>query len=195
MLVVSLLLAYLVGSVPFAWLLARRWGVPDLHAAGSGNIGATNVIRVAGTTAGLLVALLDISKGAAGVWLARRLGGSNATSAAAGVAAILGHVYPVWLQFRGGKGVATATGAFAVLTPTALAPAVAVFVAAVWLTKYISLGSVLAAISLPAWAYFLGSPHPFVAASAVAALLIVFRHRSNLSRVLSGTERRLGARS
>jgi glycerol-3-phosphate acyltransferase PlsY len=191
----SVALAYLVGSVPFAWLLARWWGVTDLHAVGSGNLGATNVLRTAGTTAGVLVALLDIAKGAAGVWIARRLGGSNATSAAAGVAAILGHVYPVWLHFRGGKGVATATGAFAVLTPLALAPAVLVFAAVVSVTKYISLGSVLAAVTLPASAYVLDSPRSSVVASVVAALLIVFRHRSNLARLVSGTERRLGARS
>src|SRR5262245_14867897 len=114
--VLSVLSAYLVGSIPFALLLARRWGTPDLHGVGSGNIGAANVLRASGVKAGVLVALLDIAKGAAGVLLAERLAGPGATPAA-GLAAIVGHVYPVWLRFRGGKGVATASGAFAVLAP------------------------------------------------------------------------------
>src|SRR5476651_412105 len=141
---VAILAAYCIGSVPFALLLARRWGGADLRRVGSGNLGAANVLRASGVTAGVLVAVLDIGKGAASVVLASRLSPGSATTAAAGMAAVVGHIYPVWLRFRGGKGVATACGVFAVLTPVALPPALAIFLATVWLTKYISFGSVLA---------------------------------------------------
>jgi glycerol-3-phosphate acyltransferase PlsY len=186
--------AYLIGSVPFALLLARGWGEPDLRQVGSGNVGAANVLRASGVTPGVLAAVLDIGKGAASVWLAERFSGDESAVAAAGLAAIVGHIYPVWLHFRGGKGVATACGVFSVLTPLALPPALAVFVGTVWATKYISLGSVLASVSLVLMAYALGSPAPAVVAAGIAAGIIVFRHRSNLLRVRMGTERRLGAR-
>jgi acyl phosphate:glycerol-3-phosphate acyltransferase len=117
-----------------------------------------------------------------------------ALPAAAGFAAIVGHIYPPWLRFRGGKGVATACGVFAVLTPLALPPALAVFVLVVWLTKYISLGSVVASVVLPPLAYALGSPAPAVIAAVAASIVIVFRHRSNVLRLRTGTERRLGVR-
>src|ERR1700681_5067322 len=107
--------AYLIGSIPFALILARRWGAAELRRIGSGNLGAANVLRTSGVTAGILVAALDIAKGAASVLLAIRLSPHAAAPAAAGFAAIVGHVYPVWLRFRGGKGVATACGVFLVL--------------------------------------------------------------------------------
>jgi len=186
--------AYLIGSVPFALLLARRWGA-DLRQIGSGNLGAANVLRSSGVKAGVFVALLDISKGAASVALAQRLSqGAADASAAAGVAAIVGHIYPVWLGFRGGKGVAAACGVFAMLTPVAVVPALATFTAGIWFTRYISVGSVLASIVLPPVAYALGSPFSAVVAAIFASTLIVFRHRSNLQRVRQGTERRIGLR-
>jgi acyl phosphate:glycerol-3-phosphate acyltransferase len=184
--------AYLVGSVPFALLLARRWGTADLRRLGSGNLGAANVLRSTGVAPGVLVAALDIGKGVASVILAAHLTGAPVAPAAAGLAAIVGHVYPVWLGFRGGKGVATACGVFAVLAPAAALAALAIFVTSVWLTRYVSVGSVLASMTLPVIAYSTGRSAPIVAVSAVAAGLIVFRHRSNLSRVFAGTERRLG---
>jgi glycerol-3-phosphate acyltransferase PlsY len=193
--VLSILLAYCIGSIPFALLMARQWGAGDLHRIGSGNLGAANVFRASGLKAGLLVAALDVGKGAAGVFLVERLNGSGATQAAAGLAAILGHVYPVWLRFRGGKGVATACGAFCVLTPLAVPPALGLFVAGVWLSKYVSVGSVLASMALPPIAYVTGSPVSAVVSALGAAALIVFRHRSNLVRVRLGTERRLGVRA
>ncbi len=189
-----ILAAYLLGSIPFALILARRWG-SDLRAVGSGNLGAANVMRASGVTAGVLVAVLDMAKGAASVWLAARVGDGAELPAAAGLAAIVGHIYPIWLRFRGGKGVATACGVFSMLTPLAVPPTLAIFAAVVWLTKYISLGSVLASIALPPIAYALGSPAPAVIAGAAAAVLIVFRHRSNVLRVWGGTERRVGARA
>ena len=187
--------AYLIGSIPFALILARRWGAADLRRVGSGNLGAANVLRASGVTAGVLVAALDIAKGAVSVVLAQRLGGAGAGPAAAGVAAIVGHVYPVWLGFRGGKGVATACGVFTVLTPLAVPPALAIFLASVWITRYISVGSVLASVVLPTAAYVIGSPGPVVGAAVAASALILFRHRSNLARLREGTERRFGARA
>jgi len=189
------IVAYLIGSVPFALLLARRWGAADLRRIGSGNLGAANVLRASGVKAGVLVAVLDITKGAVSVILAQRFADHAAAPAAAGLAAIVGHIYPVWLRFRGGKGVATACGVFSVLTPFAIPPALGIFVIAVWLTKYISLGSMLASVALPPIAYATGSPAPAVAAAFVASAIIVFRHRSNLVRLRTGTERRIGARA
>ena len=186
--------AYLIGSIPFALILSRRWGA-DLRSVGSGNLGAANVMRASGVTAGVLVAALDMAKGAASVWIAARLTNSAELPAAAGFAAIVGHIYPVWLRFRGGKGVATACGVFSMLTPLAVPPAFALFALAVWFTQYISLGSVLASMVLPPLAYALGSPAPAVLAAAAASVLIIFRHRSNVLRVWMGTERRVGARA
>jgi glycerol-3-phosphate acyltransferase PlsY len=190
---VVIVAAYLIGSIPFALILARRWG-SDLRAVGSGNLGAANVMRSSGVTAGLLVAILDMSKGAASVWMAARMSDGAQLPAAAGFAAIIGHIYPIWLRFRGGKGVATACGVFSVLTPLALPPALALFAVVVWLTKYISLGSIVASLALPPLAYALGSPAAAVAAAAASAGIIVFRHRSNVLRLWTGTERRLGVR-
>lgn len=189
-----ILAAYLIGSIPFALILARRWGA-DLRLVGSGNLGAANVMRASGVSAGLLVAALDAGKGAASVWMAMRIGDGSGLPAAAGLAAIVGHIYPIWIRFRGGKGVATACGVFSMLTPAAVPPALALFAAIVWLTKYISLGSVVAAVVLAPIAYALGSPAPALIAASAAAAIIVFRHRSNLLRIWSGTERRVGARA
>ena len=188
------LAAYLIGSIPFALILARRWGT-DLRQVGSGNLGAANVMRAAGVTAGVLVAVLDMAKGVASVWLAARVGDGAELPAAAGLAAIIGHIYPIWLRFRGGKGVATACGAFAMLTPLAVPPVLAIFAAAVWRTRYISLGSVLASMALPPLAYALGSPAPAVVAAVAASAIIIFRHRSNVLRMWTGTERRVGVRA
>jgi glycerol-3-phosphate acyltransferase PlsY len=190
-----IILAYLIGSIPFALILARHWGATDLRRIGSGNLGAANVMRASGVTAGVLVAVLDMAKGAASVWLAVSMSRGAAVPAAAGLAAIVGHIYPVWLRFRGGKGVATACGVFTVLTPLAIPPALALFAAAVWLTRYISLGSMVASLALPPLAYALGSPAPTVLAALAASSLIVFRHRSNVLRLRMGTEPRLGVRA
>ena len=190
-----LVAAYCIGSVPFALLLARRWGADDLRRVGSGNIGAANALRASGVRAGVLVAVLDIAKGAASVALAMRLSPDARMSAAAGVAAVIGHIYPVWLRFKGGKGVATACGVFSVLTPLAVPPAVLVFLVTAWATRYVSLGSVLASIALPPIAYATGGTAASVTAAGAASVLIIFRHRGNLWRLRAGTERRLGARA
>ena len=130
---------------------------------------------------------------AGSVLLAQRFDGGVLT-AAAGLAAIVGHVFPVWVRFRGGKGVATACGVFSLLTPLAVGPVLAVFLSAVWVTRYISVGSMLASVALPPIAYATGSPTPVLAAAVAASILIVVRHRTNLARVLAGTEQRVGLR-
>ena len=186
-------IAYLVGSVPFAYLLSRRRGI-DLRAVGSGNIGASNVLRTSGVRAAVLAMLLDALKGVLAVIVAQRLTGSAAAPVAAGLASVVGHIYPVWLRFRGGKGVATAAGVFGVLTPPALLAACAVFVAAVWMTRFISVGSVAAAVALAAVAAAGDAPVSVVIGAVGAAALIIYRHRANLVRVCSGTERRVGQR-
>jgi glycerol-3-phosphate acyltransferase PlsY len=186
-----LTLAYLIGSVPFAVILSRRWGAVDLRRIGSGNVGAANVFRVSGAKAGLIVAALDVVKGAASVVVADRMAGDISVSAAAACAAVVGHVFPVWLGFRGGKGVATAWGAFSVLTPLAASLALVVFAITLWTTRYVSLGSILGAAALPSFAYAANSPRPVVLAAVATAALIVSRHRTNLGRLWLGTERRL----
>ena len=188
----AIALGYVVGSIPFAYLLSRRRGI-DLRQVGSGNVGATNVLRTSGVSAAVIAMTLDALKGTIAVLMAQRLALGPATPVAAGLASIVGHLYPVWLGFRGGKGVATAAGAFGVLAPAALAAAGAVFVIAVWATRYISVGSLAGAVTLAVVTAV--SEAPMVAVGAiVAALLIVRRHRDNLSRLMTGTERRIGQR-
>ena len=191
--VTAVLVAYLVGSVPFAYVLARRRGV-DLRRVGSGNVGASNVLRTSGVSSAVVAMCLDGAKGIVAVLVAQRLTVGEATPVAAGIASIIGHVYPVWLRFRGGKGVATAAGVFGVLAPLALAVAGGVFVLAVWLTRYISAGSLAAAISLAVVAAATDVGPTVAVGAAVAALIIVHRHRANLSRLRAGTERRVGQR-
>lgn len=193
--VAIVLAAYCLGSVPFAWLLVPRWGATDLRRVGSGNLGAANVLRASGVSAGVVVAVLDMAKGAAAVLIAARVSEGEVLPAVAGLAAIVGHIYPVWLHFRGGKGVATACGVFAVLAPLAALPALAIFVGTVWLSKYVSLGSMLASLALPTIAYATHSSASVVATAVAACALIIFRHRSNLGRLRVGTERRFGRRS
>ena len=184
------LLGYLAGSVPFAFLLARRAGV-DVRVAGSGNVGAANVLRTTGAWPGLMVMVLDVGKGAAAVLLAQLTSSGPAMPALGGAAAVLGHVYPVWLRFHGGKGVAVAAGAFGVLTPVATAFAALLFVVVVWRTRFVSLASIAATLVLPPVAWLTGASSTVVSAAAATGALIVFRHRGNVRRLLAGTERRV----
>lgn len=186
-------LAYLFGSVPFAFLLSRRRGI-DLRQVGSGNIGASNVLRTSGVRIAVIAMGLDVVKGAVAVVVAQRVTGGIGAPMAAGLASVFGHIYPVWLRFRGGKGVATAAGVFAVLTPMALGIASAAFVLAVWITRYISVGSVVGALTLALVAIVTDAPGVVEIGSAIAALVILQRHRANIKRVFAGTERRVGQR-
>ena len=187
--------AYLLGSISFAVLVVRLSTGKDIRTEGSGNAGATNVLRAHGKRLGLAVAALDIAKGAAGVLLVRAVTADPRYAAAAAFAAILGHVFPVFHGFRGGKGVATAVGAFLVLAPWPTLVCVAIFVAVVALTRYVSLGSVVAMALLPPIAGVLfHAPRPVVMAAAGAAFLIVWKHRENVRRLARGEERKLGSK-
>lgn len=188
------LLGYFAGSVPFAFLLARLRGI-DVRVAGSGNVGAANVLRTTGPWRGVIVMALDMAKGMAAVALAYLFAGGTTLMALSGAAAIVGHIYPVWLRFHGGKGVAVAAGVFTMLSPGATASAAAVFLLIAWITRYISLASIAATVALPPAAWILGSPVPIVAAAFGSASLILFRHRGNWHRLRSGTERRVGVRA
>jgi acyl phosphate:glycerol-3-phosphate acyltransferase len=184
-------IAYLMGSVPFAFVLARRRGI-DLRRVGSGNVGASNVLRTTSVPDAVAAMCLDGAKGSMAVIVAQRLTAGDAMPVAAGVASIIGHIYPVWLGFRGGKGVATATGVFAVLAPMAVAMASSVFLLAVWMTRYISVGSLAGVVTLVVATAASDVPAAVAAGAGVSALIIVHRHRANLARLIAGTERRVG---
>ena len=186
--------AYLLGSVPFSFVVARAFGVEDVRRVGSGNVGATNVLRSAGRAAGALALLLDAAKGAAASGLALWLAPEPATvPALAAIAAVLGHMYPVWLRFQGGKGVATGLGAFAPLAPQAALGATALFLVTLVGTRYVSLSSIVAAVSLAVLAWVFGASIPVAGLATLTAALVVVRHRSNLRRLWAGSERRAGA--
>jgi acyl phosphate:glycerol-3-phosphate acyltransferase len=185
-------LAYLAGSVPFAFLLARRAGI-DVRIAGSGNVGAANVLRTTGAWRGVMVMGLDMAKGALAVAFASLTNAGITLTALAAAAAVIGHIYPVWLRFKGGKGVAVAAGVFAVLSPAATGLAALLFLVIVWATRYVSLGSIAATLALPPAAWLIGEPGAVVLAAAGTAALILFRHRSNIRRLCTGTERRMGS--
>jgi acyl phosphate:glycerol-3-phosphate acyltransferase len=197
--VLVLIAAYLLGSIPFGYLIVRALEGADVRASGSGGTGATNVSRRAGKWAGVLTLLLDAAKGALAVWLARALttpdAGINWWVAAAAILAVLGHCFPVWLGFRGGKGVATGVGVFLGLSPLALAFAAAVFLLVVLTTRYVSLGSITAAAAFPLSLWLLSiftrraeAFAPVMTAALACGALIIFMHRANIGRLMSGTE-------
>lgn len=184
---------YVVGSLPFSFWLARWRGV-DLRRSGSGNVGAANVLRTSGRASAALAIGFDAGKGAAAVLVTLAVASGSLTPVVAGVASIVGHIYPAWLGFRGGKGVATAAGVFVVLEPTAVAVAAVAFAAALAFTHYVSVGSIAGAVTLATTMVLLGSPAALVIAAAVSAALVIHRHRGNLGRLAAGTEHRLGDR-
>jgi glycerol-3-phosphate acyltransferase PlsY len=189
--VVALTIGYLFGSVPFALLLTRSRGI-DLRDVGSRNVGAANVLRTAGVTPAVVVMFLDAAKGALAVLVARLLTDDLMVVMIAGLAAIMGHIYPPWLGFRGGKGVAASAGVFAVLAPLATAIAALVFVGTIAATRFISAGSIAGALALPVAALAGGVPGPVVGGTILAAVVVIVRHRDNVSRLMAGTERRIG---
>src|SRR5467141_2825724 len=188
--------AYLLGSIPFGLLLAKLFGGADVRRAGSGNIGATNVARVAGPLAGILTLAFDTGKGAAAVWLAGRVTNESPTwMMIAAFAVLLGHCFPAWLKFKGGKGVATALGVFLALCPLAAVSALLLFLLCMAYWRYISLGSVAAAAAMPLLIYFLWAPRhapPIVIdlGTLGVALLVIYKHNGNLRRLVEGTEPR-----
>jgi acyl phosphate:glycerol-3-phosphate acyltransferase len=191
--VLAVTVGYFVGSIPFAFLLSRHRGV-DLRRTGSGNVGASNVLRTTGVRAAVLSLVLDGVKGTIAVLVAQFFSAGPVVTVVAAFASVIGHVYPVWLRFRGGKGVATAAGAFAVLAPEALGIASCVFLIAVLATRFISVGSIAGALTLAFVAAFSDAPGIVAVGATGCALVIVYRHRENLARLVAGTERRIGQR-
>ena len=186
----AMVIAYLIGGVPFGFLIVRLMTGADVRASGSGNIGATNVLRTTGRTAGVLTLLLDVGKGFLCVWLASMMtGGSEAWMSAAAFAVMAGHAFPVWLQFKGGKAVATCVGAFLYLTPLPLLAVILLFVLLVASTRYLSLGSIVAAGLLPVACLIILHPEwPILASALAAAVLVIWRHKDNIIRIRTGTE-------
>lgn len=203
-----LLISYVIGSIPFSYLMGRLFAKKDIREHGSGNVGATNVMRSAGKVAGISALLLDVAKGVAAVelakysvmapsWPYRYELGANFLHApsfwigSAAILAVLGHMYPVWLDFHGGKGVATAAGVFLALDARGLAAALIIFIITVLVSRYVSLGSILAAASMPVWVRFLShAPVWTTVATVVIAVAIIVKHHTNIARLARGEERR-----
>jgi glycerol-3-phosphate acyltransferase PlsY len=188
------LAAYLIGAVPVGFLVARAFGIGDIRRHGSGNIGTTNVLRTLGRLPAVLTLVGDIAKGSLAVGAGAALGGPDLAAPAA-VAAVVGNCWSVFLRFRGGKGVATGLGAFLWLVPWAVIPAAIVWLAVTLTFRYVSLGSLLAAVCVPLGTVLLGYPARSAIAAALVAGIVVLRHRENIGRLLAGSERRVGTRS
>jgi glycerol-3-phosphate acyltransferase PlsY len=200
--------AYLLGSIPSGYVLVRLFRHQDIRQTGSGNIGATNVLRSGGKGLAAATFLMDMLKGCAAVWLGGAMGGLLAPGAApddmralAALVAVLGHIFPVWLGFKGGKGVATGFGVFLAASPWAALAAISVFIVVLALSRYVSLASILGAGSFPLFAWWLGRIHVcadrtpfFVAVEIAVALLLIAKHHQNIRRLLAGTESKLGAK-
>ena len=193
--IIIVVVAYLLGSIPFGYLVVRKKIGADIRQTGSGGTGATNVSRRAGKAAGVLTLLLDAAKGSIAMLIAKTVAGDDWVMAAAAIAALVGHIFPVWLGFRGGKGVATGVGIFLVLAPVALLCAGVIFVAIVATSRYVSLGSIVAAVLIPVFVWLqsvfvapVADLRPLLLASIVGAAVIVFAHRGNIKRLASRTE-------
>jgi glycerol-3-phosphate acyltransferase PlsY len=194
---IGIVLSYLIGSIIFGYLFGRMGGI-DIRRWGSKNVGATNVARVLGYKRGIVVFCLDVGKGLAATGLIGRLmGGMMGTDPAlfmvlCGAAVIVGHTFPVWLGFKGGKGVATALGVWLIINPLATLIALAVFAALVGLWRYVSLGSIGAALVLPAAVYLVGFSTPEMVFALVVSALVLVRHIGNIGRLIKGAENRIG---
>ena len=192
--ILVLLLAYLLGAIPFGYVLVKWKTGADVRSAGSGNIGATNVLRTTGRAAGIATLLLDIAKGYLAVWMAGRLTAHDwLWMSAAALAVMAGHAYPVFLKFKGGKAVASWVGAFLCLTPVALIAVLVVFVVVVAWTRYISMGSIIMAATLPLAVWLIVHPPlPPIVAAIVAGAFIIYKHSRNIQRLRSGQEHVFG---
>jgi glycerol-3-phosphate acyltransferase PlsY len=188
--ILVLVAAYLIGGIPFGYLLVKLKTGRDVRSVGSGNIGATNVLRTTGRSAAVITLVLDIGKGALAVWIADRFTqGSPFWTSAAALTVMAGHAYPVFLKFRGGKAVASFIGAFLYLTPLPLLATLVLFVIVVAATRFISLGSILGAGCFPLAVYLIDHPPlPVLSAALIAGVFIVVRHKSNMGRIRAGNE-------
>lgn len=185
------LLCYLIGSIPFSYLAGRFVAHIDVRTRGSGNVGATNVLRTAGAGAALLALAGDALKGVASAWLGLTLGGIM-LAVFCSLAAVVGHCYPVFLRFRGGKAVATAGGVVLFLMPKVVIILLIIFIILVLVTRYVSLASIVVAVSLPIIALLQHNPWQYIMLSVLMAILVVYRHRDNIKKLREGTEARIG---
>ena len=190
--ILLILVAYLIGSVPTGYLLGKLRGV-DVRTIGSGNVGATNVARAVGKSQGIITLIADAAKGYLPVFMALQFGQDSLTVALMAIAAFLGHLYPLFLNFQGGKGVATGFGALLALAPLATLVLVVVFVLAVVATRIVSLGSLATAIAAPVSLWLFHQPPVIVAMGCFLGAMVIIRHRGNIHRLLAGTEPRFGA--
>lgn len=186
--ILTFILGYLLGSIPSGYLLARYWKGIDIRQYGSGNIGATNVFRTLGVVPGVIVLLADMAKGVTAVLLARYIVDGTSVELAAAVGALLGHSAPIFLKFKGGKIVATGAGIIFVISPLSGLIGLVLFIASVAITRYVSVGSMLAAVSIPVSFYFLKLSKPYIIFAVVVAVFAIYKHRSNIKRLISGTE-------
>ncbi len=192
----AIVVAYLIGAVPVGFIVARLFGMGDIRRHGSGNIGTTNVLRTLGRLPAVMTLVGDVAKGYLAVAAPPALlGGGVEIVAACAVAAVAGNCWSVFLGFRGGKGVATGFGALLRLVPLATLPAAVVWLAVTITFRYVSLGSLTAALCVPLGAALLGRPWPHVAGAALVSLIVITRHHDNIARLMSGTERRVGERA
>ena len=191
--VIIIVIPYLLGGIPFGYLIGRWLGKTDVRQKGSGNIGAANVLRTIGKSAGAFTLILDILKGAVSVLIAFLLIGRDPFwCGAAGLSAIIGHIFPVYLKFKGGKGFAVTIGSFLILTPFAMLLSIVVFFAVAIPTRIVSIGSISAAIALPVFSFLFQDQRAFFYFTLVAGLLIVLRHAPNIRNLMNGTEPRVG---
>ena len=196
--ITAFLSAYLLGSLPTSFIMGKLIKKIDIRQHGSGNVGATNALRVLGTKIGIITLIIDIGKGIAAVWLGKLLvpQPANILLIGFGLFAILGHVFTIFLNFRGGKGVATSAGVFIALIPMPVAVTLAVFIITVWLSRYVSLGSIVAAVTLFLVELYLNirndfADKEFLIFVFIIAVFIIIRHKSNLKRIISGNESKL----
>ncbi|MHB8109638.1 MAG: glycerol-3-phosphate 1-O-acyltransferase PlsY [Syntrophorhabdaceae bacterium] len=188
--VILVVFAYFIGSIPVGVILGKLKGI-DPRKSGSGNIGATNVMRAGGKKLGVITLLCDAAKGFIPVMAAMMMGLPDSIVAIAGLMVFLGHVFPVFLKFKGGKGVATALGVYLAVGPWVILGAFVLFVIVFVVWRYVSLASLVGAISVPVGLYFVGAPYEFVVMAGVIAVIVIVRHRENISRLVKGTENKL----
>lgn len=192
--ILAIIASYLIGSIPFGLITGKLWADIDVREYGSGNIGTSNVLRTVGPAAAIIVFALDVAKGAVAVYLGSLVGG-DFVRIMAGVAAIAGHNWPIYLKFKGGKGIATSLGAVISLTPVIALVLLGFWIVIVGLTRYISLGSVAVAVLFPFFLIISRAPLTYILAGALISAFAIYRHRSNIQRLLAGTEHKIGEKA
>lgn len=192
--VIAVIVSYLIGSIPFGLIIGKLWANLDVREYGSGNIGTSNVLRTVGPSAAIIVFALDVGKGALAVYLGS-LAGGDVIKLLAGVAAIAGHNWPIYLRFKGGKGIATSLGAVISLTPVIALVLLGLWIIIVGVTRYISLASLAAAFLFPIFLIILHAPLTYILAGICISAFAIYRHRSNIQRLLAGTELKIGEKA